>query len=230
MKHIKKVLNSKDKGRAPVKEKKIPYAGLEQTVLGTPLFKVIRPEHVWQTSGKIKRTIITHDGVKRIADFAKVSKDVQYSILTQPDAYNNYQYTIQAKVCIKGKPDDCAVEIGEANRSNLGNKGRNNPASMAEKRAYDRAVFRLLGITGVLSEEELSDEEQEEDDMHGLSHNGLKQIAPLINQITLAKDKSDLMEFNGKMKLEAKNYQPDQINYLREFYKKKLADISKTSF
>ena len=210
--------------------KKVPYEGLEQTVKGTALYKIIKPEHVWQTKGKVKRTIITHDGVKRIADFAKVSKEVYYTVLTQPDAYNNYQYTIQAKVCIQGKHDDCATEIGEANRSNLGTKGRSNPANMAEKRAYDRAVFRLLGITGILSEEELSDEDSEEDDMHGLSHNGLKEIAPLINQITLAANKSDLIAFNNMMKSSVSNYQPDQLNYLREFYKKKLADLQKTSF
>lgn len=237
MKDIKKIIQkrkenpkmdtSKDKKNKP---KPVPYAGLEQSVKGTPLYKIIKPEHVWQTSGKIKRTIITHDGVKRIADFAKVSKEVYYTVLTQPDAYNNYQYTIQAKVCIQGKHDDCATEIGEANRSNLGTKGRSNPANMAEKRAYDRAVFRLLGITGILSEEELSDEDSEENDMHGLSHNELREIAPLVNQITLAKSKGDLVKFNGEMKLKAGKFQPDQLNYLREFYKKKLAELQKTSF
>ena len=213
------------------KENKVPYEGLEQTVNGKALHKIISPNHVWQTKGRIKKTIITHDGVKVIADYAKVSKDVQYTVLTQPDAYNNYQYTIQAKVCIKGKSDDCATEMGEANRSNVGSRGRANPANMAEKRAYDRAVFRLLGITGILSEEELSDEDnEEENNMHGLSHNSLKKIAPLINQINLAKNKDDMVHFNRMMKDKAEGFDEDQLTYLRGFYKKHLAELQKTSF
>ena len=211
-----------------VNEKKIPYEGLEQKIGTTPLYKIIKPEHVWQTKGRTKRTIITHEGVKRIADYAKVSKDVEYRILTQPDAYNNYQYTIQAKLCIKGKPDDCATEIGEANRSNLGTKGRANPANMAEKRAYDRAVFRLLGITGILSEEELSDEDNDED--MKLPPESMKKIAPLINQITLAKTKNNLSEFNTKMKETSKNYEASELDYIRELYKRRLATMQKVGF
>lgn len=226
MKHIKEAAKSK---REDKKVKPIPFEGLEQIVRNKPLYKIISREHVWQTKGKVKRTIITHDGVKRIADFAMLSKDVRYAVLTQPDAYNNYQYTIQATVCYRdGK--DCATEIGEANRSNLGSRGRNNPANMAEKRAYDRAVFRLLGITGILSEEELSDEEAQEEDMHGMYHEQMKQIAPLINQITLAKGKEQLVEFNRAMKENAKKYDKEQLDYLRELYKKALAAVQKTSF
>lgn len=231
MKSVKKILKESKKNEIEkIVPKPIRYEGLEQEVCGKPLHKIISPAHVWQTKGRTKRTIITHDGVKRIADFAKVSMDVQYTVLTQPDAFNNYQYTIMAKVCIKGKPDDCSTEIGEANRSNLGTKGRQNPANMAEKRAYDRAVFRLLGITGILSEEELSDEDNEEEDMHGLTHEELKKISPLINQITLAGKKEDLAHFNGKMKEESSKYQPQELNYLRELYKRRLADFQKSSF
>lgn len=243
MKQIKKQVQKRkdnptlDSGKVVKKErvlKKEDIPGLEQQVQvkgkSTRLHQIIKPNHVWQTKGRTVRTIITHDGVKLIADAAGVSKDVEYKILTQPDAYNNYQYTISAKVCMLKNKDDCAVEMGEANRSNLGSRGRNVPAMMAEKRAYDRAVFRLLGITGILSEEELSDEDKEDDDMHGLSHDDLRKLAPLINQITLAKSKDNLIKFNREMKDSAKKYTPEQLNYLRELYKKRLVEMQKTSF
>lgn len=211
-------------------KKKLPFPGLEQTVNGRPLYRIIKPEHVWQTKGKTKRTIITHDGVKLIADFAGVCKDVQYAVLTQPDAYNNYQYTMSAKVCMSADPINCVTELGEANRSNLGSRGRHNPANMAQKRAYDRAVFRLLGITGILSEEELSDDDNKEEDMHGLSHDEKREIAGAINQITLAKSKEDMSKFNAVMKKEKDKVNAKQLDFLRSLYKKKLGELSKVGF
>jgi len=193
------------------------------------LRKFIVPTDAWTTKGNRQNTIIKHDGVRKIADAAGVSKAVEYKILTQPDAMNNYQYTIEARVCMVKNKDDCAIELGEANRSNLGGRGRNNPANMAQKRAYDRAVFRLLGITGILSEEELADEEKEEH-MDPLTHDERKAIAPIINQLLLAKTKSDLILFDKNMKAVAKNYNSTQLDYLRGLYKKTVGLLSKTNF
>lgn len=229
---MKKKQVEKKKVQLPVKKKKIPE-GLEQKIktAGGKLIKlieIISPKEVWETKGRIVRTIITHDGVKKIADKAGVSQDVQYTILTQPDVYNNYQYTIQARIC-RGK--ECTSELGEANRGNLGSKGRNNPANMAQKRAYDRAVFRLLGITGILSEEELSDEEEySNENMDGLTHEERRGIAPLCNQLLLAKHKNDLIVFSNKMKKEASKYAENQLVYLRKLYQKRLGELKKVSF
>ena len=193
----------------------------------TTIKEVLKPEDVWQTTGRVKRTILSHDAVKKLADAAGVSMDVQYTVLTQPDAMNNYQYTIQAKVCDSKRK--CAVELGEANRSNLGTKGRGNPANMAQKRAYDRAVLRLLGITGLLSSEELSDEETKET-MEGLSHEEKKKISPEVNKLLLATTKEHLIVFGKEMKIKAKDLNPEQLDYLRKLYKKKLAELSETKF
>lgn len=192
----------------------------------TTLHAGLTDKDFWQTNGKVKRTILTHDAVKKIADVAGVSKQVEYTVLTQPDAYNNYQYTIQAKVCKKG---ECVTELGETNRSNLGSRGRGNPANMAQKRAYDRAVLRLLGITGLLSEEELTDNETEEN-MEGLSHEEKKKIAPIVNQLLLATSKEHFIKFNTQMKLRVKEFTPNVLDYLRKLYKKRLSEIQKTSF
>lgn len=215
-----------------VKKKNIPE-GLEQKIKNgsgkmIKLIDIISPKEVWETKGKIKRTIITHDGVKKIADCAGVSQDVQYTVLTQPDIYNNYQYTIQARIC-RGK--DCTSEIGEANRGNLGSKGRNSPANMAQKRAYDRAVLRLLGITGILSEEEVSDDEDyDKQNMDGLTHEERRGIAPLASQLLLAKNKNDLIVFSNRMKKDSKKFEENQLNYVRKLYQKRVAELKKVSF
>lgn len=228
----KKQVEKKKIQKAPV-AKKIPE-GLDQKIKSgsgkmIKLIDIIKPKEVWETKGKTKRTIITHDGVKKIADVAGVSQDVQYTVLTQPDIYNNYQYTIQARIC-RGK--ECTSEIGEANRNNLGAKGRQNPANMAQKRAFDRAVLRLLGITGILSEEELSDEEDysKENNMDELTHEERRKIAPLINQLLLAKNKNDIATFSMKMKSEAKKFAEHELAYVRKLYQKRLGELQKVSF
>lgn len=214
------------------KKKKIPE-GLEQKIKTAQgkfikLISILTPKEVWETSGNTKRTIITHDGIKKIADTAGVNKDPEYVVLTQPDVYNNYQYTIQVKICRK---NECVTEIGEANRGNLGSKGRNNPANMAQKRAFDRAVLRLLGITGILSEEELSDDEDyNKKEMDNLTHEDRRKIAPAVNQLLLAKSKNDMIAFDRKMKTEAKKYESNQLDYIRRLYQKRLGELQRVSF
>jgi len=122
-----------------------------------------------------------------------------------------------------------ANEIGEANRSNLGSKGRGNPANMAQKRAYGRAVFRLLKITGMLSEEELADEEKEES-MDGLTHEDMQTIAPIINQLLLAKNNVQLIAFSRDMKEKAKNFTEPQLDYIRKLYSKRVGELTKKKF
>lgn len=215
----------------PEEKKPEPHTidGLNQSVTlsdGTKvlLYTLVGEKDFWQTGGKKKMTILTHSCLQRIADLCGVSKDVKYTVLTQPDAYNNYQYTFQATICMESKPNVCATEIGEANRNNVGSMGRNNPANMAQKRAYDRAVQRLLGITGLLSEEELSDNETKEN-MDKLSPEDSKKIAPIINQLLLAKTKEQFAKFNTDMKNKlSKDLNPEQLDYLRKLYKKTFAE------
>ena len=217
-------------------KKTIKIEGLQQkftlkTGKSAVLQTVLTEKDFWQTKGRKQMTILTHDAVKKLADLAGVKKEYKNEILTQPDAYNNYQYTWEVKVC--NHKGVIATGVGEANRSNLGSRGRKNPANMAEKRAYDRAVLRLLGITGLLSEEELQDEDQTTDDkMHNLSHEDRKKIAPLINKLMLATEKAHLIIFNRDMRstLKEKTFSSESLDYLRKLYKKRLADLQKVSF
>ena len=183
----------------------------------------------WSLAGRNKSvTILTHDAVKKIANCAGVQLK-KYDILTQPDCYNNYQYTMQCTVECR---NSTYIEIGESNRNNLGAKGRGNPANMAQKRAYDRAVLSAVGIVGMLSADELIDDNKGEQiqKVDALTHEELRAIAPAINQILLAKTKIDLQKFSIKMKEKSKNYKDNQLVYLRELFKKKVAELSKTQF
>ena len=195
----------------------------------TTIQKALSSKDVWQTNGRVKRTILTHDAVKKLADMAGISRAPEYSVLTQPSAMNNYQYTMQVRICSEsGK--NCVTEIGEANRSNLGSKGRGNPANMAQKRAYDRAVLRFLGITGMLSEEELTDNEEDNDKMEGLSHEERKSLAPMLNQLLLVKNNQEMILFSRQMKEKAKTFLPVQLDYMRKMYKKKVGLLTATKF
>lgn len=179
----------------------------------------------WEQKGRKTLTVLlTHDAVQKIAKEAGlVCKD--YKIVTQPDIYNNFQYTVQADI-IDSKGNTCEPQWGEANRSNLGSRGRNNPANMAQKRSYDRTVLKCLGIQGILSEEELSDKEEEQ--MEELTHDERKQIAPLLNNINLAKTKADLNHFNGNMKILVKQgkHNEKQLEFLRKMFIKRMTALA----
>lgn len=202
---------------AKTKPKKVPE-GLEQTFKNkagkaTPLSKVLKDGDWWElkSRGNISY-IITHNAVKKLADAAGIWTDVDYSILTQPSHENNYQQTWQARV---RDTKTSTTEIGEVNRNNLGSRGKNNPANMAQKRAYDRAVLRHLGIVGFLGEDELPDREEEK--MENLSPDEAKAIVDLLNEIFALKDKTELEAFDVKMR-ELKDqaiYSERQIDVLR---------------
>lgn len=170
--------------------------------------------------------ILLHSAVKKIADEAGIKSNPEYKILTQPNYDNNYQYTIQITITdAKGRS---TTDIGEVNRSNLGLRGRNNPANMAQKRAYDRAVLTHLGIQGFLGEDELEDSNEEKRNMEELTPDQQQNIAPLINDVLLAKTRKDLVTFSVKMKKIKDQYTPQQQEVLRGLLRKKLSEFEKT--
>ena len=165
--------------------------------------------------------ILTHDAVKKLADKAGIYTDVDYKILTQPTHENNYQQTWQARVTSDGKK--FTSEIGEVNRNNLGPRGRNNPANMAQKRAYDRAVLRHLGIVGFLGEDELPEETEEK--VENLSPDDAKAITPLLNEIFACKTRTELQTFSKKMEKLKVDYKPEQLEVLRIAWSNRLSQV-----
>lgn len=190
------------------------------------LKQILSSDDWWEMKNrKNSKIIITHDAIKKIADIAGILTNPQYSILTQPNYQNNYQYLIQATIC--DVHDRCTTELGESNRSNLSSRGRGNPANMAQKRAYDRAVLRHVGITGLLGEDELEDIEPSKD-MEKLTEESQQAIVPYVNDILLAKNKTDFTKFQVQMKKVKSTLQEDQLEYLRKLFKKRLAETSKS--
>lgn len=182
----------------------------------------------WELKNKKSiRHIIYHDAVKKLADAAGINSVVNYNVLIQPSVSNNYMLLLQATVTDeKGRS---STGLGETNRSNLGLRGRANPGNMAEKRAYDRAVFNHLRITGLLGEDELPDE-PEEQEMEKLTDEEKKIIAPLINEIWAAKTKNDLSAFNKRMTSVKGSLNEKQLDILRGLYKKKMLDFIPKKF
>lgn len=188
------------------------------------LRKFLKEGEFWTLKKRDRISVIlTHDAVKRISDEAGIRQDVKYEVLTQPNYANNYQYLIQATIC--DADNRCTTELGESNRSNLGSRGRANPANMAQKRAYDRAVFRHLGIIGLLGEEEL--EEEKEANVKTLSPEEAKTIAPLINELLQVKKGSQIDAFNKKMKEGlATTLNDAQLSVLRKLRDTKLGEVT----
>lgn len=204
--------------------------GLEQAFIDKKgedvLLRDFLKKDEWWTLKKKDRisVILTHDAVKRIADAAGIKTDPRYEVLTQPSFQNNYQFLIQCTIC--DHLGRCTTELGESNRANLGSRGRNNPANMAQKRAYDRAVFRHLGINGLLGEDDL--DEEKEANVKTLTPEEAKAIAPLINELLVAKKKTDIDAFNKKMKERKSDFSEDQLNVLRNLRDKKLGELTST--
>ena len=174
--------------------------------------------------------IVLHDAVKRIAVEAGISTDPEYKLFITPTTQNNYTTAIQ--VTITDSMGRRTTDIGETSRDNLGTRGRNNPINMAQKRAFDRAVFNHLGITGLLGEDELQEDEEKNtmDDFESLPDNEKQEIAPLLNEIFAVKDKKDLMSFKVKMSKTKVGLNDAQLSVLRLRWKKKLAELTETKF
>lgn len=189
------------------------------------LRKFLKGGEFWTLKKKDRVSVIlTHDAVKRISDEAGIRQDPKYDVLTQPNYANNYQYLIQCTVT--DSEGRSTTELGESNRSNLGSRGRSNPANMAQKRSFDRSVFRHLGINGLLGEDEL--EEDKESNVKTLSPDEAKAIAPLINELLQVKKKTDIESFNKKMKTEAPKFNEEQLNVLRKLRDTQLGKVTST--
>lgn len=224
----KKIIKKKD---SLPEDKKNELDGLNQTFVNKEgktiqLRSFLKEGDWWEQKSKKRITyIILHEAVKKIADEAGITTTPEYTLLLQPTVQNNYAYLIQVR--ITDHTGRQTIELGESSRLNLGSRGRNNPANMAQKRAYDRAVFRHLGIVGLLGEDELPDEDEPQE-MDKISHEEKKAIVPLINDILLAKGKTELGLVKTKILKSKASYNEGQLDVLRGLFKKKLADLQKT--
>ena len=101
---------------------------------------------VWNCHGT---PVILHKALERIADHTNI-------LFSEPTIVEANSQAKVAVICVTGKlGDKTAWSIGESAPSNTTNS---YPYAMAEKRAKDRVILKLIGASGfVYSEEEADD-------------------------------------------------------------------------
>lgn len=216
------------------KESDIPE-GLNQTFKGADgktykLKSVLGEGDWWETKGRGKLTLLTHEAVEKIAKIAGLYV-IKYDLLVEPTVYNNMTVVMSPEIRDKDG-NMLSPELGEASRDNLGSKGKSYPHAMAQKRAFDRTVLRGLGIRGLLSEDELPQDNKIDHPMENLSLDEQKVIAPLVTQLLLASTKVQLANFNRVMP-EKKNelkLNDNQLDFVRRLYKKRIGDLEKVNW
>lgn len=191
--------------------------------------------------------ILTHAGVEKIAAIAGISKnyDVEESKTIVPTYQNELEHIVRVTMKCNSKsslpitePDACAhsdentlTVTGEANRINTPNRGRGYLRKMAEKRAWDIAVLKHLGLySAIFSEEEAEDfknpnEEKETKLMPGST--AFEAIAEEVNLILNATSKPLLKEVGKTLKKNVADgkYSEQQETYLRSLFKKQVASL-----
>ena len=232
------------------KPKELPIEGKIVDVKGKeiPIKNIIKSEDTWVKENKrtkAQKRIISNLGVQKLAKAAGIEMNykVKESQMTIPKPENSFlhivEITIRCHATAKAKNDapGClhdpySTELtmtGEADLKNTG-KGGTYLRMMAEKRGYDRAVLRHLGVMGVLSEVEASalesDEEKQKVDV--IEPDDLKKIVDLVNGILMSKTKDELIEVGNIIKTTKESYNDTQIAYLRELYKKANSRYTET--
>jgi len=193
---------------------------------------------------KANSWILTHNAIKTIANIAGISKnyEVEESQNIVPDYKNELEHIVRITIHCKAKrmgegcvhsDEDYLTITGESNRTNTPNKGRGYLRKMAEKRAFDIAVLEHLNLySSVFSEEESSEftqtKEKEPILMPGSSE--FESLVKEINFLLKCVSLTQFRTFRMKMKkgIKENKYSAKQLNYLRELYKKRVAEKAKS--
>lgn len=199
--------------------------------------------------------VLTHSAIEKLARYAGVSMnyDVEESKNVIPSYDNELEHIVRVTIKCKanasdGKKlkkghcvhsdEDILTVTGEANRKNTPNRGRDYLRKMAEKRAFDIAVLKHLGLyTTVFSEEESEAFKQEASSTHHEKEPSVMPgsklfllIAEDVNMILNAEDKKALtvVAKHIKKKIDNKEYASEhQVEYLRQLYQKEYAKMNK---
>lgn len=175
--------------------------------------------------------ILAHSAIQKIAKVAGINSnyEVEESEHIIPKPENSMLNIVEVIIhcSAKTKNGGCVHDTqnylrmtGEASKLNTG-RGKDYLRTMAEKRGYDRAVLRHLGIEGVYSEEEaIAFEAEEQAKIDVINADDIESIHEHINSILAAKSKEDLEKVAMQIKEQMNNYNENQIQFLREQYSK----------
>lgn len=195
--------------------------------------------------------IVKHTAVEKIAIKAGISLnfEVDESASVQPTYYNELEHivrvTIHCNAYHKNEKDhiiqngiitNCVhsnenffIVTGESNRINTPHRGRGYLRKMAEKRGFDIAVLKHLGLhTSIFSEEEAEEFEKQPVRKDVLLMPGSKEFEAIIEEVNLilnAKTRKELKEIGTiiKQRVTMRTYTEKQHQYLKELFKKEVA-------
>jgi hypothetical protein len=221
-------------------EKEVEEKIIESTFLNSKgkevkVSDIICKEDCWFLK-RASKWVLAHNGVQKLAKVAGISE--QYSVsdpIVQPSYENELEYLFRVTIhcksgvnskCMHGEPDTSM--LGEANRVSAPNRGRGYLAIMAEKRGYDRAVLKHLGLVNVYSEVEADEFEKEDNEQENLHRDEFEGIADDVNKIINSKGTDDLKKILPVIKKRIGTYNSKQQEYLRKLFAKQVAKYAKT--
>lgn len=183
--------------------------------------------------------ILTHAAVEKIAQLAGISLnfDVSESPNINPTYQNELEHIVRVTIKCNAKKDQGCIHstentftvTGESNRVNTPYRGRGYLRKMAEKRGFDIAVLKHLGLhTMIFSEEEAEDfahpnNRKDVNLMPGAKE--FEQIAEEINLILNAPTKTELKAAGKfiKARVNTNKYSDKQYKYLKELFAREVS-------
>lgn len=183
--------------------------------------------------------ILTHAAVEKIAQLAGISLnfDVSESPNINPTYQNELEHIVRVTIKCNAKKDQGCVHstentftvTGESNRVNTPHRGRGYLRKMAEKRGFDIAVLKHLGLhTMIFSEEEAEDfaHPNARKDVSLLP--GSKEFEIINEEINLILNSvtKDALKSAGKFikaRVNTNKYSDKQYKYLKELFAREVA-------
>jgi len=225
-------------------EKKIP--SLEETTFLDKTGKVIKLVDVidkktdcWLAQDK-KVWILTHAAVEKIAQIAGISLnfEVSESPNVSPTYQNELEHIVRITIkcnaikkdasCVHHQHDNTFTVTGESNRINTPHRGRGYLRKMAEKRGFDIAVLKHLGLhTMIFSEEEAEEFTHPNNRKDTTVLPGSKEFELIVEEINLILNAASKEELKAagkfiKARVAVKKYSDKQHKYLKELFAKEV--------
>lgn len=173
-------------------------------------------ECLWETHG-------THVMYHRFIEIAGAKNSISYDLT---EIETNSKDGIVCIKCIAKRNGDTVITYGEASPKNTRNA---YPYAMAEKRAVDRAILKLLGLHGfVYSEDEmdLSQTNTNNNKIGASDTDVLEKFQEQIDTSTNAKVLKGYGKMYAKAMTKAKSDAPAVYQHTKTKYENKLSELN----
>jgi len=185
--------------------------------------------------------ILTHAATEKIALKAGISSNylVDESPNVQPTYQNELEHIVRVTIkcnakkgsgCVHNEDENTFTVTGESNRVNTPHRGRGYLRKMAEKRGFDIAVLKHLGLyTTVFSEDEVDEFKNPSDRKDVGLLPGSKEFEAIVEEINLILNAATKQELKAagsfiKKRVAEGKYSEKQHKYLKDLFKKEVAE------